>query len=110
MLLMCSFWEYYLRFLISHVQVRPKCFPIFPNLATDCVVFSVLLHTSTPSCLINISKYVQVTSTEESHSMTSDNELFILGLLKEQRQEEKDKERIDQGGNIMIIKLFLTAS
>eukprot|EP00090_Calanus_glacialis_P013346 TRINITY_DN2198_c0_g1_i1.p1 TRINITY_DN2198_c0_g1~~TRINITY_DN2198_c0_g1_i1.p1 ORF type:complete len:147 (-),score=61.85 TRINITY_DN2198_c0_g1_i1:80-520(-) len=41
-------------------------------------------------------KKQEVTSTEESHIMTSDNELFILGLLKEQRQEEKDKERIDQ--------------
>eukprot|EP00091_Calanus_sinicus_P003967 TRINITY_DN14154_c0_g1_i1.p1 TRINITY_DN14154_c0_g1~~TRINITY_DN14154_c0_g1_i1.p1 ORF type:complete len:146 (+),score=56.26 TRINITY_DN14154_c0_g1_i1:194-631(+) len=41
-------------------------------------------------------KKQEVTSTEDAHVMTSDNELFILGLLKEQRQEEKDKERMEQ--------------
>merc|ERR1712150_77505 len=41
-------------------------------------------------------KKQEVLATEDTHVMTSDNELFILGLLKEQRQEEKDKERVDQ--------------
>ena len=50
-----------------------------------------------------------VIATEEAHMMTSDNELFILGLLKEQRQEEKDKERIDQVRNLcheQTLKLY----
>jgi len=37
-----------------------------------------------------------VSAEEETHVVTSDNEMFILGLLKEQRQEEKDKKRFDQ--------------
>ena len=56
-----------------------------------------------------MSKYVQVPSTEEGHVMTSDNELFILGLLKEQRQEEKDKERIDQVRNICHVQTDIKA-
>eukprot|EP00092_Neocalanus_flemingeri_P008107 GFUD01008747.1.p1 GENE.GFUD01008747.1~~GFUD01008747.1.p1 ORF type:complete len:145 (-),score=74.89 GFUD01008747.1:334-768(-) len=41
-------------------------------------------------------KKQQVPEEEEQHVVSSDNEMFILGLLKEQSQEERDKERIEQ--------------
>ena len=44
---------------------------------------------------------MQVSAEEEKHVITSDNEMFILGLLKEQRQEEKDRERMEQVRNMV---------
>ena len=92
-------------FVASQSMVRNKLI-----LSCRFIFFSILsniFHQHTFFSFLNDGLYIlQITDEEEAHVITSDNEMFILGLLKEQRQEEKDRERMGQVRNMFIFALF----